>query len=395
MNTNVRALYYFNFFNGFRPHWPIAVIYFQEITTSFAAAMTIYSIVFLSQALLEVPTGMFSDGFQRRKTMILGAISASMSVTCYAIGISFWILALGALLEGLSRAFFSCTESALLFESLPEQDKSSKFQHYLGRINSMSQLALCISAALCALLSLYSFKLVLWVSVIPQVLSLISVLLIKDVRVQKECTQSFLKLTQSALQQFRLNSKLKLVAIVDTLEFGFGEAIFYFQAAFFQTLVPAWVLGLTRCLNHLAGFVGFWFAGPAIKFFGARRTLINGTILASSIETISVLIASAYSPFIMAATNCIFGPCKAARSTLLHLEFSDQQRATMDSMVSFTGSVLFACVSTLLGIAADIWSPRVAILLGLLSTFLIVFIYKSIFHIPPAPKQNATSHGLI
>jgi MFS family permease len=382
MNTNVRALYYFNFFNGFRPHWPIAVIYFQEITTSFAAAMTIYSIVFLSQALLEVPTGVFSDGFQRRKTMIMGAVCASLSVTCYAIGISFWILVLGALLEGLSRAFFSGTESALLFESLPEQDKSSKFQHYLGRINSMSQLALCISAALCALLSLYSLQLVLWVSVIPQVLSLISVLWIKDIRVQKECAQSFLKLTQSALQQFRLNSKLKLVAIVDTLEFGFGEAIFYFQGAFFQTLVPAWVLGITRCLNHLAGFVGFWFAGPIIKFFGARHTLIAGTTLGSSIEAISVIIASTYSPFIMAATNCIFGPCKAARSSLLHLEFSDQQRATMDSMVSFTGSVLFACVSTLLGLVADVWSPKVAMLVGLSSNIAITMTYQSIFSSP-------------
>ena len=308
----------------------------------------------------------------------MGAACASISITCYAIGFSFWVLALGALFEGLSRALYSGTESALLFESLAEEERSSKFQHYLGRVNSMSQLGLCISAALCALLSLYSFKLILWVSVIPQVLSLISVLFLKDVRMKDQRTQSLLTLLKTALAQFHVNSKLKLIAIADTLEFSFGEAIFYFQAAFFQTLLPNWAIGIARCLNHLTGFLGFWFAGKTIHFFGARRTLIAGTLLGSSIDLISVLVASAYSPFVMATTNCIFGPCKTARSNLLHLEFSDQQRATMDSMVSFVGSILFACVSTLLGVVADFWSPGVAMLVGLSSNIIIVRIYQKV-----------------
>ena len=150
---NIRVLHYFSFLNGFRPHWPIAVIYFQGITSSYATAMTIYSIVFLSQAFLEVPAGIFSDGIGRRKTMIFGAVCASVYITCYAIGINFWILVLGALFEGLARALFSGTDSALLFESLPEESRTAKFQHYLGRVSSMSQLALCLSAALCSLLS--------------------------------------------------------------------------------------------------------------------------------------------------------------------------------------------------------------------------------------------------
>ena len=82
---NIRALHLFSFLNNFRPHWPIAVIYFQEITSSFAAAMTIFSVVFLSQALLEVPAGIFSDGVGRRRTMIVGAICASMYTICYAL----------------------------------------------------------------------------------------------------------------------------------------------------------------------------------------------------------------------------------------------------------------------------------------------------------------------
>ena len=376
---NIRALHYFSFLNSFRPHWPISVIYFQEITSSYASAMTIYSIVFLSQAFLEVPAGIYSDGIGRRKTMIVGAVCAFLYITCYAIGINFWVLALGAFLEGLARAMFSGTDNAILFESLPTKDRPNQFQHYLGRINSMSQLALCISAAFCSFLSIYSLQLVLWISVLPQFLSILCTLFMSDVEEISKHKQSFLQILTESYAQFKLNAKLRLLALAETIEFGFGEAVFYFQGAFFNMLVPTWALGFARCLNHLAGFTGFWFASNIISRFGARNVLIWGTGLNFFIKFISVIFASTFTPFIMGLTNIIYGPCSAARGTLLHLEFSDHQRATMNSMVSLSGSILFACVSIFLGFIADKASPSLAILLGISSSLITMLLYQIIF----------------
>ncbi|HMO18504.1 MAG TPA: MFS transporter [Oligoflexia bacterium] len=387
---NIKALHYFSFLNSFRPHWPISVIYFQEITSSYATVMTIYSIVFLSQAFLEIPAGVYSDGIGRRRTMIIGSIFAFLYISCYAVGINFWVLAIGALLEGLARAFFSGTDSAMLYESLPVEDRGTQFQHYLGRINSMSQLALCLSAALCSFLSIYSLKLVLWVSVIPQLLSIVSTLVLYDVEEIKEDQQSLLQILKEAYSQFKINAKLRLLALVETLEFGIGESVFYFQAAFFNLLVPTWALGLARCLNHLAGFIGFWFAGGLINRFGARNTLIRGTGLNFFVKMVSVVFASFLSPFMMGISNIIYGPCSAARGTLLHLEFSDYQRATMGSMVSLSGSILFACVSTFLGFIADIFSPKMAMIVGLSSNLVIIVLYKFIFNDVKGNLMNET-----
>lgn len=379
MTPNIRALYSFSFFNGFRPHWPISIIYFKEITGSYTLAMTIYSVVFFSQALLEVPAGIFSDGFQRRRAMIIGALCASLSILCYAIGISFWILVVGALLEGLSRALFSGTDSALLFESVREEERDSKLHHFLGKMNSMSQIALCLSAALCTWLSLYSLKLVVWISVIPQLLSLVSAISLTNVNSREKDGEHFIVMLKEAFRNFKENTKLKLLAIADTIDFGIGEAIFYFQSAFFDTLIPTWMLGITRCLNHLNGFIGFWFAGNIVRHFGARHTLIFGTILSSGIKFLSVVFASALSPFISAAINIVYGPTTTARGVLLQKEFSDRQRATMGSMISLTGSILFACVSTLLGLLADVTSPGTAIMIAVLGNSVIVFIYAKVF----------------
>jgi hypothetical protein len=86
--------------------------------------------------------------------------------------------------------------------------------------------------------------------------------------------------------------------------------------------------------------------------------------------------------FFLAATNVIFGPCSAARSTLLQLEFSENQGATMNSLVSLSGSILFAIVSVLLGLVADCTNPGFALLVALSSNLLIIALYVSIFREP-------------
>ena len=160
---------------------------------------------------------------------------------------------------------------------------------------------------------------------------------------------------------------------------GFGEAVFYFQAAFFSTLIPAWALGLARCLNHFAGFVGFWFSGSVVKLLGTKRTLILGTGVRTLIKFICVGFASTYSPFIMGASNVLYGPGTTARGTLLQVEFSDEQRATTSSIVSLSGSLVFAFVSTALGVIADHFGAERAMLAGLSGSLVVIALYRMLF----------------
>jgi MFS family permease len=381
MHRNVRLLQYFAFFYCFRPHWPIAVLYFQEVTGSFASAMTIHSVVFLSQTFLEVPTGLFSDGSRRRSAMIAGGFFSALSITLYASGATFMVLLIGALAEGISRALFSGTEQALLFESVPKENRESLFQHAQGRVNAMAQLGLCTSAALCALLTMVSFKAVLWTSVLPQIVVLLVVLGLQDVASSQNHRQSFLQVFRGSLAEFHASAKLRLIALAQIFEFGCMEALFYFQSAFLATLVPAWMLGVARCLNHFAGFVGFWFAGGVLRVLGARQTLIFGTSLGAFVKVVATSIASPLSPLLLAVSNCIYGPCDTARATILQSEFTDTQRATMGSMVSLGGSLLFGFVSTLLGVVADAYGPQAAMFLGIGGYLAIIPLYARLFEV--------------
>ncbi len=75
ISKNVKLLKWFNFFSDFSLFSPIAILYFTQITGSFALGMSIFSVGMISAALFEVPTGIFSDKIGRKKTITLGAIS--------------------------------------------------------------------------------------------------------------------------------------------------------------------------------------------------------------------------------------------------------------------------------------------------------------------------------
>ena len=381
MHSNIRYLLIFSFLNCFRPHWPIAIIYFHAVTGSFTAAMAVYSVVFFTQATCEVPAGSYSDRAGRRRTMIFGSVCASLSILFYAIGRSELVLLFGGIFEGVARAFFSGTDNALLYESIPTDKREEQYKEYLGRIGSMYQLALCLSAALCAVLSLYSLHLVVWVAVIPQIGSVWATIRLIDVSKAHESNdgKSFLHSVKEALRLFASNSRLRLLAIADTIDFGFGEALFYFQSAFLSTIVSPSIIGITRCLNHLTGFIGFLYAATWIQRFGARHTLLLSTLSRTLIKLVAVIYPTTASPFLMAGSNITYGPSSTARGDLLQGEFSDHQRATMGSLVSLAGSILFSLISLLLGVLADRIGLSCAMVVGILGSASTLFLYRSIW----------------
>ncbi len=118
-SKNIKLFGLFNIFESFDFLAPIRIVYFQQATHSYTLAASLISIIWISSALLEVPTGIFSDFTGRKKTIIWGALSISLAYVLYALGFgNYWNLALGAFLQGAPRAFYSGNNDAYLYEIL-------------------------------------------------------------------------------------------------------------------------------------------------------------------------------------------------------------------------------------------------------------------------------------
>jgi len=56
MHRNIKVLTWFNFFTDFKLYAPIAILYFAQVSGSFALGMSIFAISTVSAAIFEIPT---------------------------------------------------------------------------------------------------------------------------------------------------------------------------------------------------------------------------------------------------------------------------------------------------------------------------------------------------
>src|SRR3989344_4625245 len=291
---NIKLLNWFNFFIDFRFYYPIAILYFSQVAGSFALGKMVFGVTRISQAIFEVPTGIFSDFIGRKRTIILGAVSVLFAVFCYALGFSYWILLIGGIFEGLAFSFFSGNNEALLHDTLKEKGMEDKYSHFHGRLSGLPQVSGAISAILGGFIAFYSYSLSFWLSTVSLVICLIlSLFLIEPKIISEKSTNIYIHLWE-AIKLFVKNPKIRLLSFASIWAYGLGESGWLFRPAFNATLWPVWALGIPQMLGNLGAAFGFFFAGKAISKFGAKRILLFGDIYARIVNVIPLVFVSIF-----------------------------------------------------------------------------------------------------
>lgn len=354
VQRNLRLLAWFNFWLDFRLYAPVMVIYFSQETGSYALGMSILSIIMLSSALLEVPTGVFSDRIGRKRTVVIGAAASVVSIVFYAIGGAYPILVIGAIFEGLSRSFFSGNNDAMLHDTLTETGQIDDYQEFLGRTSSMFQFALATASILGGIIAAWSsFEVVMWLSVIPQVFCLLISLQFIEPKIYTRESGNIYAHLREAVHNLVSNRRLRWFSAASILTFAVGEASFQFRAVFIQMLWPLWAIGFSRTIAAGLAAFSFYLSGRLIKRFGERKLLTGSVFYSETIVLLSTLFPTVLSPILMGTTSIFFGVKTVSLGGLMQREFTPQQRATMGSLNAFAGSIAMAAVSLLLGFLAD------------------------------------------
>ncbi len=380
LHRNIRLLTWFNFFTDFRPYAPVAIIYFTSVSGSYTLGLSVLSIEMLSTSIFELPTGIISDYIGRRKTIILGALMAVFTLICYATGGSFLVLAIGSIFAGLARAFYSGNNQAFLHDTLKESGQEEEYAKYSGKTASMFQWALAGSALVGGLVAYFSFPVVMWLSLIPQIICLYIAFLMTEPKVHDGNTEtnvySHLK---EAVLRFRENYKLRLLSMTSILSYGVGETIYQFSSAFIATLWPVWAIGISKMLSNVFAAVGMSISGLVTKKLGYIKSLIMAKLYSGFAGLLAVVFPSPISPVIMSSTSLPYGISSIAQDTLFQKEFTDKQRATMSSLNSFVGNLFFAVFAYAFGLVADRLSPGQALVIGEVILLPVILIYWKLF----------------
>lgn len=352
MIRNIRILYIHNFLVELRFQDVVRPIYFAEVTGSYTTAMAIFSVSSITSALADIPTGVLSDKMGRKFTLVLASVFSTAGIGLWAFSAHSAALFLGAIFCGLSDALFSGNNNALLYESLKSKGQEGRFPHYQGRASSMLQLALGLSALCASFLTGHGLRFLFILGVIPQALSIIVGLFFEEPRVHVATPQKNLRHLKEACLKIYGNTHLLLLVIAQALTRG-DEAKYQLQTIFVNTLWPTWALGIYRALGNGLCFLGFWFSGRLIDRFREAYVLTVQQAYTLVSQTLGLILSNALSPLLFMSGGVLYGPGVVACDHLLQKEFSDEQRATMGSVASVVGSIVYALVAFGIGIISD------------------------------------------
>ncbi len=375
------------FFGALRFFYPVSILYFQQVTGNFTTAMGVFSFACVTQVIFEIPLGILSDRLGRKGTLILGCISELAAVCSYALALSppfldGWIwLYLGGALFGFSEACFSGNNTALIYETLGTFKKTDMTAKILGRNNSMMQIGLATSGAAAAFFLYigYDFQDLIIFSIPPFILCVFTAFLIQEPPVHFIKEENTWTHTKLSLHLLLKNKKLKLLAIAEIIKTGMDGAAHSFMPKFISLVWPTWAVPLYRLGQNMTGAISFWQAGHITNKFGAEKTLFGGSIISFFCDAIAFIGSSVISPFLLFATQVNYATSMTASETLKQHNFSDAQRSTMGSLISFLGGAFSALFYLGAGILADVFSPQITLLIILCCSLPTLFIYHRLY----------------
>lgn len=376
---NIVLYKWFNFFLGLCLYAPVAIIYFSTVSGSYALGASIFAIVMLVSAIGEVPTGIWSDKLGRKQTILIGSVLSTLSVVAYAIGINYGWLVVGAVLEGFSRSFYSGNNDAFLYESLIDDNSADQFDDALGKSHSMEHIGIALGAAFGGILASYSYQWLMWISVLPQLISVLLTTLMTEPKNQSKNDSNIYSHTKEAIKLFFTNKKIRLLSISDAISFSTGEVSYQFRATYFSSIWPIWAIGVLNTSLQIGASISYYFSAQMIKYFGHAKLLLVRSIIGKASGLIAFGIPSIFSPIITFFPSFFYGSGQVAKTTLMQREFSAHQRATMSSLNSLLSNLSFAFMSIVVGVVADHTTPQIALLGLTIISLPIIGIYYKLF----------------
>ena len=347
---------------------PIIWLFYEENGLTITDLFVIQAIYSVTIAFIEIPSGYFADVLGRKNSLIIGTFFGFLGISIYSISFGFEGFLLAALCLGVGQSFVSGSDTALMYDSLAELDRSNEFIKLEGRTISMGNFAEAIAFVIGGFLAEISLRTPFYFQVGIASIGFITALFLVE--------PSLHRLKDGKSQPWKNIKNIIHYAIIEN---GTLRAYILYSAIFgVTTLVMAWfaqpyfsALGIEVVYFGLIG-AGLNLA-VAIPSFYAH-------ILESKIETKTLLIFFLFSFVACYVAVAYFfsfwgllillifyitrGIATPVLRDYMNRHTPSNMRATVMSIRSFIIRVLFASTSPFLGYVADVYTLQHALYLS-------------------------------
>ena len=120
---------------------PIIWLFYEENGLTIADLFIIQSIYSVTIAVIEIPSGYVADVLGRKNSIVIGTFFGCMGMIIYSYSFGFDGFLAAALCLGVGQSFISGSDTAIMYDSLLELNRTKEFVKLEGRTISMGNLA--------------------------------------------------------------------------------------------------------------------------------------------------------------------------------------------------------------------------------------------------------------
>jgi MFS family permease len=380
--ANIWKLYIIKISKWFMLFMPYIIPFYQENGLDMHQIMVLQAIYSVSIVVLEIPSGYIADVIGRRRTLILGVILGTIGMSIYSISYGFLGFLVAELILGFGQSFVSGADSALLYDSLLDNQKEKEYIKYEGRMVSIGNVAEAVAGIAGGLLALISLRTNYYVQTGVAFLSVpAAILLIEPGRHMRLGVFNFRTILNVVTDSLFINKELRtnifLSAIIGTATLTMA----WFAQPYFEFVeLPLSLFGIMWTLLNLT--VGF---AAMLAYRVERRLGASFTVLVLALMIPAGYLALGQLSSIWAISILFFfyivrGVATPVLKDYIHRLTSSEVRATVLSVRNFIIRICFVLVGPAMGYITDKTSLQTALTFGgtvfLVSGLLLAFLFS-------------------
>jgi MFS family permease len=357
-------------------------VYYLDINLSIFQIMLLSSIAWFSTFLFEIPSGIISDLYGRKKTLIISNIFYILWIFFLFLSNNYIILLFSAIFAGLKSSFVSGTGDAFLYDSLKAIKKEDDFSKIIGKSHSYFLLGRAISSILGSIIAYFTtIKFTIFLTIIIAIFSLLIVLSFKETPIYKEKKKKneFLLHFKDSIKIILNNKQLLFLIIIFSLITTLVKITFNFSQIFLSEYnINIIFYGIIFSIfMMLATFGSRIYSKIPIDFNNRKYILFFVIIFPILILFLGILKNIIIFFIIFIIFEILFGFLGPLKKHLLNEQIKSH-RATIISNVSLITSLFIAFFEPLIGYIADkqnVFNTFIYFGVGSMILLLIIFIF--------------------
>jgi len=348
---------------------PIIWLFYQENGLDLTDLFIIQSIYSVTIAVIEIPSGYVADVLGRKNSMIIGTFFGMLGMVVYSFSFGFEGFLIAALCLGIGQSFVSGSDTAIMYDSLLQLNRTNEFIKLEGRTISMGNLAEAFAFITGGLLAEVSLRTPFYYQIgIAFIGFVFAILLVEPTmhRLEDGKTKPWKNIKKIIRFSLKENQTLRYYIFYSSIIGCATLTMAWFSQPYFISIGidSKFYFGLLGAGLNLAVAITSFYAHKIEEKIKTKTLLILILVLICSCYFAISYTISLWGLLLLLLFYITRGVATPVLRDYMNRHIPSEMRATVMSIRSFIIRIVFASTSPFFGYVADVYSLQQALLLS-------------------------------